>query len=308
MVNDMNRSHSIISDQFAHLYPFRSNYLTINGLRYHYLDEGSGDPLVALHGNPTWSFYFRNIINAFKDKYRVIAPDHMGCGLSDKPDATRYDFQLKSRIADLDALIRHLKPNRKITLVVHDWGGMIGLGWALDNPDRIGRLIITNTAGFFPPANKPIPIRLRLLRTPNPIMDAAVLRLNLFARAALYMAPAKRLPADVKAGLVAPYGTPRNRLATLKFVQDIPLTHSDPGGDIVARVQQNLERICQVPTLLIWGLHDFVFDRSYFEEFKRRLPAARAHLLTDAGHYLLEDQPSKINGIIEDFLKNHPIE
>jgi cis-3-alkyl-4-acyloxetan-2-one decarboxylase len=127
-----------------------------------------------------------------------------------------------------------------ITLIVHDWGGMIGLAWALDHLDRVGRLVLMNTAGFFPPGNKTIPQRLRMLRTPNPIMDRLVLHLNLFARAALYMAPRRRLAADVKAGLIAPYNCPHNRLATLKFVQDIPLSPRDPGGALVERVSRGV--------------------------------------------------------------------
>ncbi|MDA8138367.1 MAG: alpha/beta fold hydrolase [Desulfobacteraceae bacterium] len=290
---------------FTHLYPFRSNYVTINGLRYHYLDEGKGDPLLMIHGNPTWSFYFRHLVQTFRGHYRVIVPDHIGCGLSDKPNARQYDFRLKSRINDLSALMEHLKLDRPVTLIVHDWGGMIGLGWALRHLDQVKRLIITNTAGFFPPNGKAIPIRLKLLRTPNPIMDWAVLHLNLFARVALYMAPRQKLSADVKKGLIAPYGSPQHRLATLKFVQDIPLTPDDPSGSIVAEVQQHLERICARPTLLIWGAHDFVFDRGYFEEFRRRIPHAQSHWLTEAGHYLLEDAPEKIAGIIQNFL-NQP--
>ena len=206
------------------LYPYASHYLDRHGLRYHYLDEGSGETLLMLHGNPTWSFYYRHLIEAFKADHRVIVPDHIGCGLSDKPDAAQYDFRLQSRVADLNALVDHLAPEGPITLIVHDWGGMIGLAWAMDHLERIGRFVIMNTAGFFPPQGKRIPLRLRVLRTPNPISDRLVLHLNLFARAALYMAPRRRLPAQVKRSLIAPYNTPRNRLATLKFVQDIPLT------------------------------------------------------------------------------------
>lgn len=297
--------NTIKLDEFAHLYPFRSNFLTINGLRYHYLDEGAGEPLVMIHGNPTWSFYFRQLINAFRDRYRVIVPDHMGCGLSDKPDIRQYDFRLQSRIDDLDTLMDHLGTDRPVTLIVHDWGGMIGLGWALRRLDRVKRLVIMNTAGFFPPNGKAIPVRLKLLRTPTPLTDWAVLHLNLFARAALHMCARRRLPAVVRKGLTAPYNTPRNRLATLKFVQDIPLYPTDASGAIVADVQQNLERICARPTLLIWGAHDFVFDRSYYDEFRRRVPHAESHWLTEAGHYLLEDAPDKITGIIRTFL-NQP--
>ncbi len=285
-------------------YPFKSNYLSIRGLRYHYLDEGRGEPLVMLHGNPTWSYYFRRLVEKFSATHRVIVPDHIGCGLSDKPGPERYDFRLRSRIDDLNALLNHLLPDQPVTLIVHDWGGMIGLGWAVEHLERVRRLVIMNTAGFFPPGRKAIPWRLRLLRRPNPLMDWAVLHLNLFARAALYMAPRRPLPPAVKAGLIAPYDTPRHRLATLKFVQDIPLSPDDPSGPIVARVERELGRITARPVLLIWGRHDFVFDRDYFDEWRRRVPQAEVHWLEEAGHYLLEDAPEEIAGLIGAFLKN----
>ena len=291
---------------FKHLYPFRSNYLEIEGHDCHYLDEGDGEPLLMVHGNPTWSFYFRSLVSAFSGQYRVIVPDHIGCGLSAKPDANRYDFRLKRRVSDLSALMDHLSPKDPVTLIVHDWGGMIGLAWALDHLNQVGRIIILNTAGFFPPAGKPIPRRLRMIRSGAPLMRSAVLNLNLFARAALYMAPRNPLSADVKKGLIAPYNTPRNRLATLKFVEDIPLSKNDPSGNIVARVDAGLGDICRCPTLVLWGAHDFVFDLDYFREWRRRLPGAQAHLFDDAGHYLLEDIPDKIIGHIKDFLHRHP--
>lgn len=299
---------SIVSRSFAHLYPYPSHYLDLDGLQYHYLDEGDGAPLLMLHGNPTWSFYFRHLVDAFKANYRVIVPDHIGCGLSDKPGLHQYDYRLRSRIADLAALIEHLNFDRPVTMIAHDWGGMIGLGWALNHMDRVGRMVFMNTAGFFPPRDKPIPHRLRWLRTPNPIMERAALHLNLFARAALVMAPYRRLPADVRAGMIAPYNCPAHRLATLKFVQDIPLSAADPSGGIVARVDENLPRLTRAAVLLIWGAHDFVFDRAYFDEWRRRAPHAQAHWLADAGHYLLEDQPRKISRLIGEFLNKHPIQ
>lgn len=285
-------------------YPFKSHYITMRGMRYHFLDEGRGEPLVMLHGNPTWSFYYRNLVQAFRKDYRVIVPDHFGCGLSEMPGPLQYDFRLRSRIDDLNTLMDHLKLDQPLTLIVHDWGGMIGLAWAMEHLERVRRLVIMNTAGFFPPQGKPIPWRLRLIRRPNPIIDWAVLHLNLFARTALYMAPRRPLPANIKAGLIAPYDTPRHRLATLKFVQDIPLSPGDPSGQIVDQVDQKLAHITARPVLLIWGRHDFVFDRDYFDEWRHRVPHAEVHWLDDAGHYLLEDAPAKIAGLIGAFLKN----
>jgi haloalkane dehalogenase len=289
------------------LYPYRSNYLDLNGLQYHYLDEGRGDPLVMVHGNPTWSFFYRNLVNALSDRYRVIVPDHMGCGLSDKPDESQYGYKLKNRIDDISELIYHLKLDRPVTLVVHDWGGMIGLAWALEHLEQVGRIVVMNTAGFFPPRDKPIPLRLKLIRSGGALMRQAVLKLNLFARAALYMAPHRPLPSDVKAGMIAPYGTPGNRLATLKFVLDIPLSPDDPSGPIVQDVERGLHRIFQRPGLILWGARDFVFDRDYYREWRRRLPHVEAHWFDDAGHYLLEDIPEKIISHIKDFLHNNPL-
>ena len=99
---------------FRHLYPFTSHYLDLNGLSYHYIDEGEGDPIVMVHGNPTWSFYFRELIKALSPQYRTIVPDHIGCGLSDKPEETDYDYRLHSRIDDLNNLLDTLTIDEKI--------------------------------------------------------------------------------------------------------------------------------------------------------------------------------------------------
>jgi cis-3-alkyl-4-acyloxetan-2-one decarboxylase len=292
--------------RFRHLYPYQSNYLDRNGLKYHYIDEGQGDPILMVHGNPTWSFFFRSLIEAFRSGHRVIAPDHMGCGLSDKPPSRRYDFRLQSRIDDLEALMSHLNLDRPITLILHDWGGMIGLAWALEHLRQIGRVIIMNTAGFFPPHGKSIPMRLRLIRSRSAFVEKAVLCFNLFSRAAIHMAPHRRLPPDVAAGFLAPYNSVNNRLATLKFVQDIPLDPGDPSGRIVLHVQNNLYKFKQIQMMILWGAHDFVFDRDYYREWRRRFPNASAHWFSDAGHYLLEDVPDKIVPLIREFLHNDP--
>lgn len=287
---------------FRHLYPFRSRFLLINGHRYHYLDEGSGPPVLMLHGNPTWSFYFRNLITALAPDHRVIVPDHMGCGLSDKPAVADYDYRLRTRVKDLAALIKHLNIREKITLLVHDWGGMIGAAWALDHLEMIDRLVITNTSGFLPPGRKHIPLRLKIIRSITPFAVPAVLGGNLFARAALHMAPRKKLSKDVKKGLIAPYNTWRNRIATLKFVQDIPVYEDDPSYCLVKHVDDNLHCLAPFPMLILWGRHDFVFDMDYYREWRRRFPEAAAHLFDDAGHYLLEDIPEKIIRQVRQFI------
>lgn len=293
---------------YRHLYPFRSHFMPIKGHRYHYVDEGHGAPILMLHGNPTWSFYYRHLMTALAPAYRVIAPDHIGCGLSDKPGIDAYAYRLEDRVTDLETFIDQLIPDAPLTLVVHDWGGMIGMAFALRHLSQIRRVVITNTSGFLPPAGKPIPLRLRLIRNFKPFAEPAVLGLNLFARAALVMAARRRLPRDVRQGLVAPYDRPKNRIATLRFVQDIPLEPNDPSYALAKFVDDNLHRLRHLPMLICWGKHDFVFDLDYFHEWQRRFPDAEAHLFENAGHYLLEDEPQAVTRTIQDFFDRHPIE
>lgn len=291
---------------FRHLYPFKSHYLDLNGLKYHYVDEGSGQPVVMLHGNPTWSFYFRDLIKALSGQYRVIAPDHIGCGLSDKPDSKAYDYKLKSRVDDLESLIENLKIKEKISLVLHDWGGFIGMAYALRHPERIGRFVLMNTAAFLPPPGKPIPIILIMIRRLRLLAMFAVQGFNLFALGALFINSYKGLSKEVKAGLIAPYNCWQNRIATLKFVQDIHLTENNPSYGVVKQVDNKMKLFLNLPILICWGKHDFVFDLDYLKEWQRRFPDADAHIFPEAGHYVLEDVPEKIIPLTREFLQKHP--
>jgi pimeloyl-ACP methyl ester carboxylesterase len=292
----------ILHRGWAHLYPFQSRFLDLDGLAYHYLDQGRGDPLLMVHGNPTWSFYFRRLVTGLSGRWRCVVPDHIGCGLSAKPGADRYGYRLQDRVDDLSRLCDHLRLER-VTLIVHDWGGMIGLAWALADPARIARLVVLNTAGFMPPRGKPIPWQLRLIRNLPAVAVPAVLGLNLFARAALRMAPARSLPPAVRRGLIAPYNRPAHRLATLRFVQDIPLGPADPSYALVRRVDDNLHRLRGIPMMILWGARDFVFDQDYLAEWRRRFPQAEVQVLAHAGHYILEDAPRTVLKRIGDFLE-----
>lgn len=290
---------------FRHLYPFTSRYAEVNGLRMHYVDEGRGDPIVMVHGNPTWSFYFRKLIGGLERDYRVIAPDHIGCGLSARPGPCEYGFRLQNRVDDLEALLNHLHVDKKMTLVLHDWGGIIGMALALRHPERISRLVLLNTAAFLKPAGKPLPLALRLVRNLEPLATPAVLGLNLFARGAAWTSSARGLRPEVRQGLLAPYNSWRNRWATLRFVQDIPLVPKDPSYKMVAQVDRQLGQFRTTPALICWGERDFVFDRDYLDEWCRRFPLAEVHRFPDAGHYVLEDAPDRILELLAAFLRRH---
>lgn len=301
-------NHKPVSTQgFAHLYPFQSHFMKTGGHDLHYVDQGSGPPIFMIHGNPTWSFYFRHLITHLSQNFRTIAPDHIGCGLSDKPDPQAYDYTLASRVADLDLLVEKLCPTGKISFIVHDWGGMIGLAWALDHLDRIDRIIITNTAGFLLPRAKTLPLLLGIIKYLKWVGVPAVLGVNAFARGALYLAAQTRLDPSVKQGLIAPYNSWKNRMATLKFVQDIPVSPKDPSYDRVARVDRELTRLDQSRLLFLWGARDFVFDLDFLKEFRHRFPGADFHVFPDAGHYLFEDKPWETLELIKSFLDRKPV-
>jgi haloalkane dehalogenase len=288
------------------LYPFDQElHLDLGGLRYHYIDQGQGDPVVMLHGNPTWSFYYRNLVLGLRDSYRVIVPDHIGCGLSDKPGDHDYTYTLGRRVDDLEALLDHLGLGRDLTLVLHDWGGMIGMAYATRHPEQIRRLVILNTAAFHKPANKRLPWQLWLVR--NTWLGALLVRGgNAFARGAARVAcTRKRLPAELRRAYCAPYDSWANRIATLRFVQDIPIRPGDPAYDIVSEVQAGLTGFADRPTLICWGEQDFVFDCSFLDEWCRYLPQAEIHRFADCGHYVLEDASEEIVELVRRFLEEN---
>ncbi|HJZ60271.1 MAG TPA: alpha/beta fold hydrolase [Gemmataceae bacterium] len=289
------------------LYPFDGRRFDQAGLGLHYLDEGAGDPVVMLHGNPTWSFYYRNLVLSLRDSYRCVVPDHIGCGLSDKPPESLYDYSLKSRIDDVAALLDHLGLRENLTLVLHDWGGMIGMGFAARHPNRIKRLIVSNTGAFPLPKSKSFPWSLWLGR--NTRLGAwLILKQNAFCRAAAsWCVTRKKLPADVRAMYLKPYDSPEHRVAVLKFVQTIPLKPSDPGYDIVSDTAASLQKFRDVPAVLLWGMRDFVFDRHFLAEWRRYFPHAEVRTWPDCGHYLLEDAPDEVIMRVREFLTKHPI-
>jgi haloalkane dehalogenase len=283
-------------------YPFSSHFATIDGHRLHYLDEGAGPVIVMVHGNPTWSYYYRHLIAMLAKTHRVIAVDHLGCGLSDKPQG--YPYQLQDHIDNLEALLRQLKIT-VYSLIVHDWGGAIGLGVAGRNPGALERLVILNTAAF---RSQRIPWRIRLCRWP--FLGALLVRgLNGFAAPAVFMAVTRRLRPEVARAYLAPYDSWHNRVAVYGFVRDIPLAPAHPSYDTLKKVEEGLQVLADrdLQVSICWGGRDFCFNDHFYQEWRRRFPKAEYHYFKDAGHYVLEDALPQIRPILENFFAGVPL-
>jgi haloalkane dehalogenase len=305
----------------------------------HYVDEGPLDSsngrqpetLLFVHGNPTWSFHWRRLILALRDRYRCVAPDHIGCGLSDKPP--RF-LTLSNHIDHLSSLVGTLDLN-SITLLAQDWGGAIGLAAMLGIPTHFERIILFNT-GAFPP--RYIPWRIAACRLPI-LGRLAVQGGNLFSRAALRMTLARqpRLEPEVAAGYLAPYDSWASRRAVYGFVRDIPRRPSNwilrkladverqtsvwpPTGHAyvddlplltwcntwrrLVAIERHLPRLADRPSCLIWGMRDWCFRPDCLDRFLQAWPQAEVHRLADVGHWVVEDAPEQSLAIVERFLKS----
>ena len=298
-----------VSDQkqgWKALYPYESHYMTIGGFKYHYLDEGPTEPdgverpvLICVHGNPTWSFFFRSVVNAFCDKYRVIAVDHIGCGLSEKPGAKEYPYTIARRADDLLELIEKLEL-KNCVLVAHDWGGAVGMCAATQIPDVFSKIVLMNTASYL---HEGCPRRIRTFHIPilNKILAQG---LNVFPVAASSMATAKGLSPDVKSGLLAPYDSWSNRVAVLEFVKDIPISPKHRSYETFVKMMERLPVFKDKPVALIWGVKDWCFPPEIFlEEYLKYYPDAFVRKIEDSGHYLLEDSPDEALAAMREFLE-----
>ncbi len=276
-------------------YPFRSHFLNLDGNNLHYVDEGEGQPILMLHGNPTWSFYYRNLIKTFSPKFRTVVPDHIGCGLSDKPQD--YDYSLETHIQNAYKLIKFLDL-KNIILVVHDWGGAIGMGLVTRYPELFSRIVILNT-GAFP--SEHIPQRINLLRQ-GKMGEWLTRRLNLFAWPATFMTTQKPLPRLIKAGYLLPYHSWDTRVAVARFVQDIPMEKDHKTFKTLSEIERILPTLTH-PKLILWGGKDFCFNHHFFEKWLEIYPDASAHWYAKAGHYVLEDALEDVSLKIWEFIK-----
>jgi len=283
-------------------FEFTPHFATIGGHRLHYLDEGAGPSVVMLHGNPNWSYYWRKLIPALSDRFRCLAPDHIGCGLSDKPDDSAYHYTLAQRASDLEAWLDGLGVRDGISLVVHDWGGMIGFTYAVRHPERILKLVVLNTAAFHLPKSKPLPWQLKLAR--RPVLGAFLVSgLNAFSRGATRTCVTRRpMPRGVADAYCAPYDSWANRIAVHRFVEDIPLEPGDVSYESLSETERGLSKLADKPMFIGWGERDFVFDHHFLTAWQQRFPNATVHRYADCGHYVLEDAAEELVPAIREFL------
>jgi len=293
-----------LSSELTQEYPFTPKFFKLkSGANMAYLDEGSTaqhdshEILLALHGNPTWSFYYRNVIKALKTSHRIIVPDHIGHGHSDCPK--KYAYTLKQHIDDVEELMLdlHSKGVKKIHLLVHDWGGAIGMGLAVRHPEMIGKIILLNTAAF---CSNHIPWRIALCKVP--VLGEWIVRaLNGFAYPATFMAATKKLSKEVKAGYLAPYPNYASRISIARFVQDIPLNKYHPSYRDLVAIEKKLPLLTG-DKLILWGGKDFCFNQKFLDRWHEIYPDARIIKYPHSGHYVLEDSRDEVISEIGSFL------
>jgi haloalkane dehalogenase len=288
-------------------YPFESHRFSLGSdIHMNYVDEGpraesvEGRTILCVHGNPTWSFYYRSLVRHFQSTHRVVAVDHVGCGLSDKPQ--KYNYTLQQHTSNLVRLIDALDL-RNVTLVVHDWGGAIGLGAAVQRADRFRNLVVLNTAAFPPPY---VPRRIAACRIPL-IGSWAIRYMNAFAKAAIYMAIDRlpRLSDPARNGLLAPYDTPAHRVAIDGFVRDIPMTAEHPTWNVLEQLEKDLPTLSHLPIHFVWGMKDWCFLPICMDRMQRSWPHATRRELADVGHYVMEEAAAEVIEEMEKQFSQH---
>ncbi|MCE7933744.1 MAG: alpha/beta fold hydrolase [Chlorobi bacterium CHB2] len=279
-------------------YPFQSRYLTIAGRQLHYIDEpannSNAETLLFVHGTPSWSFDFRNVIKRLSPDYRCVALDHIGFGLSDKP--ANHNYSTPNHAAILAQFVQHLQL-RNITLVMHDFGGPIGMAWALDHPALLRRLVLLNT-WLWSSAQDPEYQRFsKVLR--SPLLPFLYRRLNFSPRFLLRQSFADRskLRPPIHRHFTAPFANATEREGALAFARSL-LNDQE-------WFQQLWERrasVAQFPTLLIWGMNDRFVGPKYLEKFSAGFPNSRAVRLANAGHFPQEEEPEAVATAIKNFI------
>jgi haloalkane dehalogenase len=279
-------------------YPFTSHYLPLAEGRMHYLDEGTGSPIVMVHGTPDWSFGYRKLVQGFSPDFRCVVPDSLGFGLSDKPPEASY---LPQRQAErLSRLIEHLDL-KEITLVLHDFGGPIGLAYALEHPGNVRHLVLMNTWMWSLRGDPHFELFARLMW--EPVGRFLYLRLNFSARVIMKQAFAdkSKLPPQIHRQYIQALPTPDDRLATWAYARAVL-----GASDWYESLWERRARIREIPTLLLWGMRDIAFREKELTRLETVFAHARTVRFADAGHFLQEEKPEDLGALIREHLGEEP--
>ena len=285
-------------ERFAALpgFPFEPHYIELSddldGLRLHHLDEGEGSPILMLHGEPTWAYLYRKMVLPLASTYRVIVPDLIGFGRSDKvTDIGWYSYE--RHVASIHQLVDRLDL-RDITLVVQDWGGPIGLRVAVEAPDRLARLVILNTGIFRPGPNWPTPgfVQWRAFAESNPDLPIGMI---------VQGATASDLSDEVVAAYEAPFPDAASKAGAAAFPLLVPMREGDPGAAEMIEVADALTR-WEKPVMVAFSDLDPIFPQRAGESLARRIPGAEFVPIDGASHFLQEDKGEEIAELIAAFL------
>lgn len=279
-------------------YPFASRYFETEHGRIHYVDEGAGQPIVMVHGNPTWSFIYRKFIKALSGTYRCIALDHLGFGLSDKPVDLAYTPTLHAR--NVEALITHLNLGDNIILMVQDWGGPTGLSYAFNHPGKVRQVILFNTWAW--PVNGDPHFERFSGMMASRFGRFLNLRLNFFVRVIMRLATADRraMPASVMRQYKAPLARPEDRHACAAFPAQI--TQASAFLDTLWRKREN---IAHIPFLILWGGKDIAFRSEELDQWRSTLQQYELTYFPNTGHYVQEEKFEESLPVIKDFLHRY---
>jgi len=274
--------------------PAWSRTIDLDGVAMHILERPAvGEPgltVLAVHGNPTWSYLWRRLLAEAPEDWRIIAVDQVGMGYSDRPEGMR---RLADRVADLSRATEVLGVRGPVVTVAHDWGGPVSLGWALAHRDMLVGVVLANTA-VHQPAGSPAPTLIRLARS-KPLLDAVTRRTTTFLRGTTLMS--RDMPRDVADAFLAPYADASRRRAVGDFVADIPLSADHPSAATLDAIADGIRRL-DVPVLLAWGSDDPVFSDRYLRDLRARMPHADVHRYEKARHLVTEDAPSWIPDVL----------
>jgi haloalkane dehalogenase len=278
-----------LPERIARQIPFARRSLDIGGVKLSVVDEGNGPTILFIHGNPTWSYLWRGLMGpALKEGFRVVAPDHAGFGLSEKPKDPAY-YSLERHVANLCSMVRALDLH-DITLVLHDWGGPIGMGLAVEEPDRIKRIVVCNTVAFPPKETRPLTKWHKWLSTWWGYQLGV--QFNVVETSAMKLGVVKPLSPGVRAAYDWPMRERGARVAAARFVQMVPDGPDHESAVVLRRYQAEYPKLAKKPMLVLWADKDRVMRARFAQRWLDDFPdAVVKHVAPEAGHYWQEDAP-----------------